>query len=82
MAKTSFRHPGLLQKIYDMIQDGAGRTGCRDGLAGFLNKPNAAESRLTPRQPVFIVLVPSLREGIWELFYTSDMANRSADCML
>jgi hypothetical protein len=26
-----------------MIQDGAGRTGSRDGLAGFLNKPNAAD---------------------------------------
>jgi len=26
-----------------MIQDDTGRTGPRDGLAGFLNKPNAAD---------------------------------------
>ena len=42
-AKTLFRHLALLQKTYDMIQDDAGRTGPRDGLAGFLNKPNAAD---------------------------------------
>jgi hypothetical protein len=48
-----------------MIQDDVGGTGRRDGLARFLNKPNAADISAYYTEPVLTILALFLREGIW-----------------
>ena len=51
--------------MYGMTQGDAGGTGWRDGLARFLNKPNAADISAYYKEPVFTILALSLTAGIW-----------------
>jgi hypothetical protein len=63
--KNTIQTPWPTSNIYGMIQDDAGETGRRDGLARFLNKPNAADISAYYTGPVFAILALSLRARIW-----------------
>ena len=63
--ENTIQTPWPTSNIYGMIQDDDGGTGQRDGLARFLNKPNAADISAYYKEPVFTILALSIRAGIW-----------------
>jgi hypothetical protein len=63
--QNTIQTPWPTSNIYGMIQDVAGGTGSRDGLARFLNKPHAADISAYYKEPVFTILALSLRVWIW-----------------
>jgi hypothetical protein len=63
--ESTIQTPWPTSNIYGMIQDDTGGTGYRDGLARFLNKPNAADISAYYKEPVFTFLALSIRVGTW-----------------